>query len=70
MMNPYIFTKLMKNFEEVNIKHIPHKENAWANMLLKLASGKEKGQLSSIIRQVLTKLNIECLSALVVERED
>ncbi|XP_027927512.1 uncharacterized protein LOC114184399 [Vigna unguiculata] len=45
----------MKEFEEVTIHHIPQAENARADRLSKLAEGKEKGQLKTIIRQTLMR---------------
>ncbi|BAT74230.1 hypothetical protein VIGAN_01185200, partial [Vigna angularis var. angularis] len=38
--------ELIKQFQTVEVKHVP---KAKADILSKLASGKEKGQLSSII---------------------
>ena len=45
----------MKEFDEVTVHHIPRVENARADRLSKLAEGKEKGQLKTIIRQTLMK---------------
>jgi len=45
----------MKEFNEVTVHHIPQAENARADRLSKLAEGKEKGQLKTIIRQTLMK---------------
>ena len=45
----------IKEFEEVTIHHIPRAENARADKLSKLAEGKEKGQLKTIIRQTLMR---------------
>jgi len=45
----------LKDFEEVTIHHIPRAENARADRLSKLAEGREKGQLKTIIRQTLMK---------------
>ena len=45
----------MKEFEEVTVHHIPRAENARADRLSKLAEGKEKGQLKTIIRQTLMR---------------
>jgi len=45
----------MKEFEEVTIHHIPRAENARADRLSKLAEGREKGQLKTIIRQTLMR---------------
>ncbi|WVZ08421.1 hypothetical protein V8G54_021767 [Vigna mungo] len=56
---------LVKNFKTFLMKHIPRAENAWTDTLSKLADGIDKGQLSSIIRQVLMKPFIECLSVTV-----
>ncbi|XP_014524370.1 uncharacterized protein LOC106780585 [Vigna radiata var. radiata] len=49
-------------FEFVEIRHVPRKENSRADMFSKLASGKEKGHLSSVIRQVLEKPTVECFA--------
>ncbi|XP_027905608.1 uncharacterized protein LOC114165140 [Vigna unguiculata] len=43
----------MKEFEEVTVHHIPRAENTRADRLSKLAEGKEKGHLKTIIRQTL-----------------
>lgn len=45
---------LTKEFERFILRHIPQEENALADMLFKLSSEKEKGHLTSIIRQVLS----------------
>lgn len=42
-----------KDFEKVEIKHIPREDNSRGDMLSKLYNGKEKGLLSTVIRQVL-----------------
>jgi len=47
--------KAMKEFEEVIVHHIPWAKNARADRLSKLAEGREKGQLKTIIRQTLMK---------------
>jgi len=44
----------MKEFEEAAIEHIPRNENSLADVFSKLAQGKEKRQLKTIIRHVLT----------------
>lgn len=41
---------LVTDFDKVEIKHIPREQNARADMLSKLSSGKEKGQLTTVIR--------------------
>jgi len=54
----------MKEFEEITIHHIPRAENTRADRLSKLAEGKEKGQLKTIIRQTLMRpLTGECAAA-------
>jgi len=54
----------MKEFEEVTIHHIPRAENTRADRLSKLAEGKEKGQLKTIIRQTLMRPSTgECAAA-------
>jgi len=45
----------LKEFEEATLHHIPRAENAKADRLSKLAEGKEKGQLKTIIRQTLMR---------------
>lgn len=52
----------IKQFQTIEIQHVPIEENARANVLSKLASGKEKGQLSSVIRKIMMKPSIECMS--------
>lgn len=47
--------KAIKEFEEVTLHHIPRAKNARDDRLSKLAEGKEKGQLKTIIRQILVK---------------
>ncbi|XP_014506412.1 uncharacterized protein LOC106766176 [Vigna radiata var. radiata] len=53
---------LVKDFEDVKIQHIPREQNARADLLSKLSTGKEKGQLTTIIRQVLLQPSVECLT--------
>lgn len=45
-------------------------ENVWADTLSKLASDKENGQLSTVIRQVLTKVMVECMFTFMVGQKD
>ncbi|XP_017434586.1 uncharacterized protein LOC108341410 [Vigna angularis] len=52
---------LLEKVEKVDIKHIPREENVRVNMLSKLSSGKEKGHLTTLFRQVLSKPSVECL---------
>ncbi|BAT89882.1 hypothetical protein VIGAN_06100000, partial [Vigna angularis var. angularis] len=60
LLHYYHKTKeLVKQFREVEFKHVPKEENARSDVLSKLANGKEKGQLSSILRQVMMKPSIE-----------
>ncbi|WVZ05479.1 hypothetical protein V8G54_018825 [Vigna mungo] len=49
-------------FKSFELKHVPQKENTRADVLSKLASGKEKGNMSSVIRQVLMKPAVECFN--------
>lgn len=51
---------LSREFEVIRIHHIPREQNTRADLLSKLSSGKEKGQLTTIIRQVLLQPSIEC----------
>ncbi|XP_014522518.1 uncharacterized protein LOC106779014 [Vigna radiata var. radiata] len=53
---------LAKEFHLFTIKHIPRGENSRADMLSKLSSGKEKGQLTTIIKQVLNESFVECMA--------
>lgn len=59
--------QLETTFKSLKIKHVPRAENAQGDMLSKLASGKENGHLSSIIRQVLARPTIECFSVSGIE---
>ncbi|WVY91024.1 hypothetical protein V8G54_036538 [Vigna mungo] len=61
---------LIKEFEKVTILHIPREQNARADMLSKLSSGKGKGQLTTIIRQVLLQPTIECQAVTTGELAD
>lgn len=54
-----------EQFREIWIRHISHKVNARADVLSKLMTRKEKGQLTSVIRQVLMKPIIDCLAIVV-----
>ncbi|XP_014524092.1 uncharacterized protein LOC106780328 [Vigna radiata var. radiata] len=51
---------LMSEFEEADIRHIPREQNTRADMLSKLCSGKDKGQLTTVIRQILLQSSVEC----------
>ncbi|XP_022642973.1 uncharacterized protein LOC111242702 [Vigna radiata var. radiata] len=53
-------TSLVETFEKVVIQHIPREQNTRADMLSKLSSGKEKGQLTTVIHQVLLQPFVEC----------
>ncbi|XP_017408416.1 uncharacterized protein LOC108321234 [Vigna angularis] len=55
-------TELARTFDKVCLQHIPREENARADMLSKLSSGKEKGQLTTVVRQVLLQPSIECIT--------
>lgn len=46
-------SSLACEFEQIRIQHISRQQNARADMLSKLCAGKEKGQLTNVIRQVL-----------------
>lgn len=62
--------QLAAHFRTIRIEHVPRGENTRADILSKLSSDKEKGQLNSVIRQMLMKPTIECLSVgVVTERE-
>lgn len=61
---------LAQEFEQVKIQHIPRQQNARADMLSKLCVGKEKGQLTTIIRQVLLQPSIECHAITNEEADD
>ncbi|XP_014496659.1 uncharacterized protein LOC106758229 [Vigna radiata var. radiata] len=53
-------SSLVATFEKVEIQHIPREQNTRADVLSKLSSGKEKGQLTTVIRQVLLQPSVEC----------
>ncbi|XP_047174666.1 uncharacterized protein LOC124842265 [Vigna umbellata] len=53
-------TDLAKAFDKVDIQHIHREQNARADVLSKLSSGKEKGQLTTVVRQVLLQPSVEC----------
>ncbi|WVZ13203.1 hypothetical protein V8G54_017733 [Vigna mungo] len=61
---------LAKNFHKIEIKHISREDNPWADMLSKLNKGKERGQLTTIIRQVLLQPSVECLPTTTTEIDD
>ncbi|XP_014496695.1 uncharacterized protein LOC106758270 [Vigna radiata var. radiata] len=61
---------LAKNFQPFVIKHIPWEENARADMLSKLSADKERGQLTTVIRQVLTESSVECMALEAVAGDD
>lgn len=61
---------LIKEFQQFTLRHIPLEENTRADMLSKLSSSKEKGQLTTIIRQVLTGPSVECLAINNAEEPD
>lgn len=50
------------NSMERGFEHISREENTQADMLSKLRSGKEKGQLKTVIRHVLSGPSVECLA--------
>lgn len=63
--------QLIAHFKSVELKHIPREENVRADQLSKLTTGKEKGQLTSLIRQIITRPAIECLQvSCMADRED
>ncbi|XP_052730552.1 uncharacterized protein LOC108324378 [Vigna angularis] len=53
-------TDLAKAFDKLDIQHIPREQNTRADVLSKLSSGKEKGQLTTVVRQVLLQPSVEC----------
>ncbi|XP_017420406.2 uncharacterized protein LOC108330432 [Vigna angularis] len=55
-------TELAKAFDKVDIQHIPREQNTRADVLSKLSSGREKGQLTTVVRQVLLQPSVECAS--------
>lgn len=61
---------LVEGFNSIEIKHIPRGDNARAYLLSKLSQGKEKGQLATIIRQVLLQPPVECLNASTQMKDD
>lgn len=50
---------LVADFKKVDIQHIPREQNSRTDLLSKLSSGKEKGQLTTVIRQVLLQPSVE-----------
>lgn len=64
-------SQLITQFKSVELKYISREENVRADRLSKLTSGKEKGQLTSLIRQIIFKPTIECLHiSCMAERDD
>lgn len=61
---------LEERFNSVRVRHVPRGENTRADKLSKLGSGQEKGQLSSVIRQILEKPTIECFGVAMVEGKE
>ncbi|XP_047151087.1 uncharacterized protein LOC124823012, partial [Vigna umbellata] len=53
---------ITKFFDQVSIQHIPREDNTRADMLSKLSSGKEKGQLTTIIHHLLLQPSVKCLA--------
>lgn len=53
---------LAKDFEKIEIWHIPREDNSRVDKLSKLNNGKENGLLTTIIRQVLLQPSVECLA--------
>ncbi|XP_017417482.1 uncharacterized protein LOC108328172 [Vigna angularis] len=62
-------SELARAFDQITIQHIPRDENTRADMLSKLSSGKERGQLTTIVRQVLFQPSIDC-AAVSTKEED
>ncbi|XP_047180352.1 uncharacterized protein LOC124847013 [Vigna umbellata] len=54
--------ELVKQFRTVEFKHVPREQNARANVLSKLAKGKGKDNLSSVIRQVMMNPSVDSLA--------
>ncbi|XP_014522940.1 uncharacterized protein LOC106779360 [Vigna radiata var. radiata] len=52
--------QLQTRFGEFTITHVPREQNTRADRLSKLANGKEKGVLNSVIRQVLSEPTVGC----------
>lgn len=61
---------LAAGFHKLQIQHIPRESNAGVDLLSKLSQGKEKGQLTTIIRQVLLQPTFECLHTTVTDSDD
>ncbi|XP_014506403.1 uncharacterized protein LOC106766164 [Vigna radiata var. radiata] len=53
--------QLVSYFESLEVQHILRNENHRADRLSKLTTGKEKGQLSSLVRQIIFKPTVDCL---------
>ncbi|XP_014506155.1 uncharacterized protein LOC106765899 [Vigna radiata var. radiata] len=63
--------QLFAHFDSIEVNHIPRSENQRADRLSKLSTGKEKGQLSSLVRQIIFKPAVECLQVYsTAERDD
>ncbi|XP_017438200.1 uncharacterized protein LOC108344248 [Vigna angularis] len=64
-------TNLTQQFKSIEVSHIPREENTRAYILSKLSRGKDSGQLTSIMRRIMTKPTIDCMSTSVEpDRED
>ncbi|XP_014499228.1 uncharacterized protein LOC106760287 [Vigna radiata var. radiata] len=63
--------QLVAHFDSIEVSHIPISENQRADRLSKLSTSKEKGQLSSLVRQIIFKPAVECLQVYsTAERDD
>ncbi|XP_017420386.1 uncharacterized protein LOC108330410 [Vigna angularis] len=58
-------TNLTQQFKTIKVTHIPREENTRALILSKLSKDKDSGQLTSIVRQIMTKPTIDCMSVSV-----
>lgn len=60
-----------KNRTKYEIKHIPQEDNTRTYTLSRLFKGKDNEQLTSIVRQIMTKPTVDCMSISVEpEQED
>lgn len=62
--------QLIAHFESVELKYISREGNQRADRLSKLTNGKEKGQLSSLVREILFKPTIDCMHISCIAEQD
>lgn len=62
--------QLITQFKSVDLKYIPREENRRADKLSKLTTGKEKGQLSSLVCQIVFRRTIDCMQVSCIAEQD